>query len=231
MASEITFFGDNLDNKHLEVIGLRIDPAHREGEADLWSRRWFDYRHMHPVAATYLYAHHYVEQTRRFYEQCIDIGTAQDARAFTPDDIFQSRDMTSMWLARRSADALGVPYPFALQFAQDRFFSRAQRQFPRPNQLYGEEFELDLQQSWKDRLDRQLTHAKLPHFQAAAWKGLPDQEEHLDFLVAQVKARPAPRYRLIGRLIASGVISSAQAHMNFTEDEARSADQYARDYL
>lgn len=225
------FYGHDLDKKLIEVRGLKIDPAHRANEPALMTRRWFDYRDMHPVLATYLYAHHYKEQTARYYEAMVDIRTPERARAFTPDDIFMSRDLTSMWLARASADRLSLPYPFVMRFAQARFFERAQRQFPRPNQLYGEEFEVDLLAAWKEQIGRQLTYASSPRYKAHNWCGQLAQAQHVRFVVEQVKARPAPRHRLIARLMAEDVLSYQQAASNFGAQEADAAETYRKKFF
>lgn len=222
------FYGSTLTREEMDVRGLRIDPTHRDGEAALMRRRWFDYRDLHPVAATYLYAHLYKQQTLKFYAQVIDIRTVEDARSFFPDDIFMSRDLTSMWLARRAADELGMPYTFILQFAQERFLSRLQHNFPRPNQLYGEEIELDLRAAWDARLANQLTYSTEARYRAAAWKPNLDQAQHLRFVFTQIERRPAAaRHRLLGRLIHEGIVRPDLAQAKFGSDTARAAEQYA----
>lgn len=220
------FFGSTLERAEMDLRGIRIDVSHRENEAWLMGRRWFDYRDMHPVAATYLYAHHYLEQTRKFYMQCIDARTVNEARAFTPDDIFMSRDLTSMWLARRSADSMGIPYPFILQFAQDRFLSRLQSRFPRPNQLYGEEFEIDVDAAWKQRLGIQLTYSTQPRFKASAWRAELPQAQHVKFVVDQVKRRPGPHFRILARLFNEDVLAARLIKNQFSQKELSDAEGY-----
>ena len=223
------FYGQDFAQKKLELNGLRIDPVHREDEPTLARQCWYDYRGAHPVMLTYFYAYCYAEQTKAFYAMCVDEGSAVDARAFTPDDIFLSRDMTAMWIARATADRLGMPYPFVLRFAQDRFFSRAQRTFPRPNQLYGEEFEADLAQAWKERIATQLVYSKQSRYHAAAWRPTVDQAKHLRFVLDQIAARPQhQRFRLVGRLMAEGVVSARMVRGRFTQSEIASAEQYAQ---
>lgn len=225
------FIGDERDRDTLEMLALKIDPAHRAGEAALMRSRWFDYRDMHPALATYHYAHCYRVQTQRFFATVIDERTAEDARAFVPDDIFFSRDLTSMWNARRQCDQLGIPYAFALHFAQDRFLSRAQRQFPRPNQLYGEEFEADLLLAWQAQTARQITFAHSPRFRMANFRFEPAQVEHQDFLVKQVLARPAPRHRLIARLLQEDLITPELASLRFGEKDTADADRYRAQFM
>jgi hypothetical protein len=209
------FVGDDLTCDQLELRSLKLDPIHREGEAALMRSRWFDYRQLHPAAATYLFAELYRRETKSFYAEVVDERSVEDCRAFAPDDIFFSRDLTAMWLARRFCDEHGYPYPFVLRFARDRFFSRTQHNFPRPNQLYGEELELDLKVAWAERRQRMIIHASHPHFKASAFKGEVAQAQHIKFVIDQIKARPAPWHKLIARLIHEDVLSAQISTSHF----------------
>ena len=206
------FFGDHFQLQELEVIGMHVDPAHRTDTPQLLSTRWFDYRGMHPVTATYLYAALYKEQVRIFAETYVDIGTADEAKAFTPDDIFRSRDMTCMWLARCSADRAGVPYTTALSFAQTRAHDRTFQRFPRPNQLYGEEFELDLADYWKTLCAGSLQYSRSPRFDLSTQEAAsahPDVVAHARQVVEQVQSRPAPHTGLLARMFREGRLNPA----------------------
>lgn len=212
------YFGCDLDRKAYEMRSLKIDPAHREGEADLVQSRWFDYSRLLPAQATYLFAHHYKEQTRRFVEEFIDIRTAEKFRAFTPNDIFMGRDMTAMWLARRIPDKYGIPYEFAMRFAQKRAIERAYHRLPRPNQLYGEEYELDLRDAWNDALTWALRYSREPNFKASASTGSPVQKRHQAFVIGQIKSRPTPHHNLLGRMFHEDVLNPQMAADEFPED-------------
>lgn len=218
------YIGRGTPRERCELLAIGVDPLHRDGEADLVQSRWFDYHDLHPAEATYLYAHHYVQQTRAFYEACIDVRTAQDVRAFVPDDIFCSRDLTSMWLARRAADAIGAPYPFVLRFAHARALERLYHRFPRPNQLYGEEFDLDVADAWRELLARSLQFSRLPYFQMANYRGEPAQDKHIAFVIDQITKRPGPKKGLLARVFAEGVLSPdlAAARKAFSQSELTS---------
>jgi hypothetical protein len=221
------YFGKGLDLKSCEIKGMRIDPTHRDGEADLIQSRWFDYATLHPTQATYLYASIYKRQTLEFHKSFIDIETADKARAFSPDDIFMSRDLTSMWLARRSADALGVPYPFVMRFAQQRALERTFKHLQRPNQLYGEEFEVDLAALWAETLATRLTYSRLPMFHGREGKRSVIQKRHEIFVVGQIKKRPLPHDNLLARMMKEGILTSRAAHEHFAEDVVERAQSIA----
>ena len=221
------FYGCGLDQRECELKAMKIDQAHRENEADLMVSRWFDYSNLSPGMATYYYAHLYKAQTAKFYETYVDIRTVEDARSFTPDDIFMSRDMTSMWLARRACDALGIPYEFALQFAQKRALERLFQHFPRPNQLYGEEFEIDLDAAWKESLSRSLRYSRLPRYQAKNYCKSRMQKLHEAFVIGQIKQRAAPHHNVLGRLLSEGVLAERAITDHFHEDVIEQAKEIA----
>lgn len=225
------FYGAHMTPDQLEErVITYIDPAHRTMEAKLMRGRWFDYRNWHPARATYYYAHMYAEKLRTFYARVVDERYAQDVRAFSPDDVFRSREATSFWLARGMADELCMPYPFIIQFAMERCLERTQRTFPRPNQLYGEDLEIDAKAAWKEQLGRQITYADGPEYRMPAWRAELHQAQHLKFVVEQVKARPAPRHRLIARLIGEQVISAQLARTQFSTEEVIAAEGYLEQF-
>lgn len=224
-----SYHGDSLSVRDYELRAMKIHPMHRELEPDLVHSRWFDYATLKAAQATYLYADLYRKQTLIFNQSFIDLTTATDARAFTPDDIFMSRDMTSMWLARGAADALCMPYTYALSFAQNRALERHFKSFPRPNQLYGEEFTIDLEADWKDTLSRSLQFSRLPAFQAVNYVGSWNQKRHLAFVVKQVNSRPKPHHSLLARLMNEGIFNANLAQVFFDEEVVRLAIEGARE--
>jgi hypothetical protein len=227
------YFGSDFKREQLEAIGLQVDPAHRVDLPDLMRSRWFAYRGMHPVQATYLFAALYKAQTKTFAECFVDIETAEDARAFAPDDIFKSRDMTGMWLARSTADRVGCPYETLLRFAQRRALDRTFQRFPRPNQLYGEDVELDLADEWKATCSRSLQYCKDDHFKASRYqihdyeRWPADVRAHTSFLVKQIAARSAPRDKLLGRMFHEDRLSPSWNLLPFTGDELARAERHA----
>lgn len=224
---DIKYFGAGQDIRHYEMRSMKIDPAHREHQADLVMSRWFDYSNLHPAQTTYLYAHLYQAQTAKFYEAFIDARTVEKARAFVPNDIFMSRDMTSMWLARAAADALGVPYDFVLQFAQARAFDRTYKSFPRPNQLYGEEFELDLAVAWKESLGCSLRYSRLPRYRVSNFVKTRPQKAHIQFVVDQIKGRALPHVNLLARMFVEDILTPVLVANHFPEATIAEAENAA----
>ena len=210
------YFGSTLSPKENEIRSLRIDPFHRECEASLIASRWFDYSQLHPTQATYLYAHIYKRQTRVFCETYVDARTVDESRAFANSDVFQSTDKAGMWLARGAADSLGIKYDFVMWFAQERAINRTYKSFPRPNQLYGEEFEMDLEIAWKESLARSMCYSREERYLAKNYKGSVWQKRHVRFVIDQIKARPAPHVNLLARMISQGILNTDMLENDFS---------------
>ncbi|MGZ8172941.1 MAG: hypothetical protein ACXWT0_03950 [Methylobacter sp.] len=66
--SIIPYFGSNLTTGEYDELALSvISPALLKKEQTLFSSKWFDYRHLHPTQATYLYARHFTNESRKLY--------------------------------------------------------------------------------------------------------------------------------------------------------------------
>lgn len=221
------FYGSKLTARECEILALTVDKSHRQNEADLVMSRWFDYSSLHPIHTTYLYAHLYKVQTRIFNETYVDTRTAAEARAFAPNDIFESRDMTGMWLARRFADRLGIPYDFVLRFAQERCFARLWSRFPRPNQLYSEEMEVDLVAAWEEGLTRSMRYSRESRFKASQHVKVGHQKRHVRFVIDQIKGRQKPHVNLLARMFHEDVLNPALVADHFEERDIKQAQEVA----
>lgn len=224
------FFGQGKQAKEYEALVLSsLDPEDTEGEAELMQTRWFDVAMLHPAEATYLFAHTYKKQVKHFAENYIDIHRAEHSRSFTPDDIFKSRDLLPMWRARRCADKLGIPYDFVLRYAQERAFNSTMKFFPRPNQLYSEEFELDLKNIWLESMMRSMRYSKLMAYRNKFYIGSAVQNRHHAFIADQIDNRqPSSRPGLIGRLLHEEYLTPNFIQARWGDAALDSATQTAR---
>jgi hypothetical protein len=112
-----------------------------------------------------------------------------------------------------------------------RFIARTQHQFPRPNQLYGEELELDVLVAWKERMGSQITMALSPRFRMHGYKGELVQAEHVKFVADQIMQRPGPRFRLIARMLKEGLMTHHMATLLFGQGEADAAERYREQFM
>jgi len=203
-----TFYGSALTVADCEMLALtRVDPSLRVAEALLYTRKWFDVRHLHPVQATYLFAHEYAEAVRRAYARQKDIRTLEKVRGFDVESLFASRELTAMWRARQAFDAIGCRYEFALEFIMKRFCDRGWRVFPRPNQLYAEEIVLDVRDAWHRECKAVTQLAKHERFDTRNFTGHPDQLAYQAWQIEQVGTRGGNRAMLLGRLLQERALS------------------------
>lgn len=188
MALVESFFGQELTEVECWEREAKLHPSHREGESDLIQRRWFDYRHLLPAQATYLFAAQYQHEFREAYKRVKDIASA-DALQPLAKDIFTSDDLISIWLARRDADQIGCKYDFYLRFVFNRFASRGWKNLPRPNQVYSEEISHDASGAWADHCRDVLQLAERSFFTLGEFVDHPDQHDYHRWVIGQIKRR------------------------------------------
>lgn len=221
------FYGDSLTPDDCEAIVFAKIPVEvRVPEAEVMSQRWFDYRRMHPVHATYLWAHLYTGAVRDAYAKTKDRDGAATLQVLPAEDVFQTPFAVACWTARQRFDSIGVRYDFALRFCMNRFADRGWNVFPRPNQLYGEELILDIADAWKIECRASLQIAKDVRFRNDHFVGAPEQVAYREWLMDQVRQRcaiPAESYRPLSRLFSEKVLLPEHALPVFGDKAVRKA--------
>lgn len=221
------YFGSDLTKQQYWMLELnRVHELHRQDEAGLLSSRWFDYRMMSPAQATYLFAAHYAHEYLETYKRIRDIRTVESVSPFAPEDIFASKELTPMWLARQEADRLGVKYDFFLHYAFDRFADRGWKAMPRPNQLYGEELLLDIRDAWQRRCREVLQLAENPFFFEIAYVAHPDQDRYYAWVVEQIKMREH-KHMALARVLKDKILPRELAGQEFGIDTLKRALLFA----
>ena len=225
------FLGCSIDEIEAHKLMLKMPRVCLEHEIAAMNSRWWDYRGLNPVVTTYLFAHEYKEATIAWAAMYRDEATAASrARAFVPDNIFESRDLNAMWMARQHTDLLGIPYGFLMHFARQRSFNMTMRHMPRPNQLYAEEFHVDLKAAWAQRCSEFLQLPTSTAFRArlnrqgeqGAWRS-----QFSTWLFEQVRKRPGPHERILGRLLHDGYCTAGQVLQAWDEDTLDKANRVA----
>lgn len=90
--SENSYFGADLSWEEYDERMIRINKDWVEEERSLFICKWFDYRQMHPVQATYLYADEYIKAFRNHYARNYDRAATEGGRPIRPwrqEDIFE----------------------------------------------------------------------------------------------------------------------------------------------
>jgi hypothetical protein len=184
------------------IAFARIPVEYRRDEPQTMASRWFDYRRLHPVQATYLFAEHYVQAVRIIYAQTRDRKAAETVKVLAGDPL-DSRAALSFWLARQAYDRIGCRYLFGLRWTMTRKADRGWQYFPQANQLYGTELLLDLADHWKGECAASMQFATEPFFKSDAFIGHPDQLAYERWQLEQIRKRatPADAWRPLSRAL------------------------------
>lgn len=199
-------------------------------EVPLFTSKWFDYRFMHPVKATYLFAHHYRQVYRRLFAENFDEARAEFVKGFRGEDLFRDAPaviVSSMWRARQHADAIGCPYEVYISAAANKLLRLNRANMPYISEFY-QGWVLDaVQQAWSEMQSGRLFVAKHSAFQAQNYRGLKVQDEHHDWLFEQARKRDSIA-RWLNRFIwTDGLIPEDRAETRFGRDMIESARAYS----
>lgn len=198
-------------DEYMRLALMKIPQALRDNEAELRQQRWFDYRHLTPAEATYLFAAEYRHAYVEAYKRQRDIRTAEHIRPFAPDDIFACKELNAMWQVRQAADSIGCKYDFYLRFVFDRFAQRGWRYLPRPNQMASEELVLDIRDAWHIECAASLQVAELALYRAAAYNDTPEQNQYYDWLCMQIMQRNHPHLALARVVYDEPILPATEA--------------------
>ncbi len=95
-----TIFGTDLTwDQYDRLMYERVTAKWVEFERELFRAKWFDYRFMHPVAATYVAAYHFDRVYRQIYARNVNRETAEHIRVQKQPDLFECSKMfsTAIW--------------------------------------------------------------------------------------------------------------------------------------
>jgi uncharacterized protein YqcC (DUF446 family) len=115
-----------------------IPPKYWSAESELYQSKWWDYRIMHPMQATYHFVDAYKRAYKAAYARRSDSEGAKWLRVFAKEDFLEgaSSTRTALWLARQQADEIGCGYDFfctrAMHYAERRDWTM----LPRPQAMY-----------------------------------------------------------------------------------------------
>lgn len=166
-------------------------------ETELFRKKWFDYRFMHPIQATYYFVHCYEQGHRAAFKRHISRDRAEFIKVMKKSDLFENepRFVNGVFAARQYADAIGAPYDFFIEAAmRHRLAYWKQKYLPQPSHLYADWVCEKVFSEWEDCKRHRVYHAENRVYRASNYDGSRDQNEHRDFLVetALTRADPAP---------------------------------------
>jgi hypothetical protein len=161
-------------------------------EVSLMHSKWFDYRQLTPVQATYLFASHYVDTYRLKYRKHVDHAAAEYVKPLKNQDLFKCPPMTisGLWRARQHADALGMPYQEYVFDAFTRAMDVQRQYLPKPTHLYTDKVIGYVQNKWEERQRSRLYVAESDLYTNENYLGLRAQNDHHEWLFRQAEIRP-----------------------------------------
>ncbi len=219
------FYCDNLAFDHYEILMINGIPfKERKCEAELMTTKWFDYRLMHPMYATYYFYHLYVKEFQAFWRKAINYESADFIYPFKGDgrlDFMKAKEKLSIWRLRQKADWLGIRYDFFLKTA----FNKIHRMQaggrivpPRPAMFNNADLLAIIVNEWSAMCKASLQIACSPYFQVSNFNNSLIQRDHESFVMNQVAQRSIPYYSLSHCLHEREVIRIESALQRFDQN-------------
>jgi hypothetical protein len=222
-------FGDDI------IYGIDLDPdtcdEHMQKyvrkdwvavETALFTGKWFAYRFLHPVQATYVYAHEFTKAYRRYYRREIDRTRAEYVQPIKIKEMFtgdKSPKMSAVWRGRQIADAAGMPYDVFLDLAFDiqlRYWN--QDRLPQPSHMYSDLITDKIGPLWEDRQEGFLFYSRHPNYHNSFYQGLKAQDDHHEWILAQVMKRGNATHLLNQLVYDKQVLPEDKVKARFGQD-------------
>lgn len=230
-----------LTTEQLDALAIaKVSPKLFKEESSLYATKWWDYRGMHPVEATYEFAKEYIVAYRRVMKRRVEQEVA--ARLYPvkgTKDIFVDAEkiqLTGFWKARQMADRIGCPYSFycseALLYGDKRDWAF----LPKPTQLYSTErkFETDpslveaVEAAWQAKKADSVVYSSLSLFELANYNALRIQVEHQESIVRQIQCKKHKQHLLLAQFVfTKPMISYERAVEAFGTEVVEHSKRYA----
>lgn len=183
------YIGSNLTHFDYESLTLEfISKKDRADEPCLFDRKFWDYKPLHPMQATYLFAHHYKNAIKSAIMRRTDLYKGLSYKGLKKEDFLEcsKRVINGLWRGRQHADAFGVPYDIWCNSAMKYAESRDWQYLPNPTQIYSKktssEKDIDMVSAivsrWDEVKSSQFIGATHPFFQAENYCGNPYQRAY-----------------------------------------------------
>lgn len=214
------FFGGNLGFLNYEILTIQhISYKEARIESGLMATKWFDYRRLHPMQATYYFVKCYNDAYRDFYRKAINADAAPFVRGIKDHDFLNAKEKMTFWRLRQNCDRVGLPYDFFLRFGMakhHRVIGDGKVYAPRPSMFVkNEELFAEAMIAWEDECAARLRVASDPYYRTSAHVGSQAQLDHEAFVIRQVKGRQVPRYALHAAMYLYDVIRIEEALRQF----------------
>ena len=163
-------------------------------EVQLFTKKWYDYRRLHPMVATYYFVSCYSEAYRQAMVKAFDCERGQ-YRKGVKGDFLDKKERLSFWRLRQMADGMGMPYPVFLRACMSHYLDdTGWLHVPRPSHLGSGTATVAAYEEWNDLCRHRLQIPADPFYRADAYIGHPYQDECEAWLLEQAQRRENPRF-------------------------------------
>lgn len=225
------FYGRDLKQSQLEkLLKTKIPLDEREDEASLTQTKWFDYRFMHPLQATYYLASCYLFTSFDFKRRLAKVR--KPWKPSEPWDFLEAPDALDFWRLRRSIDRVGLRYDIFMHFAMMHLLRVGGRE-ERPAPSVAQYLELSrddacvawIQASFEKMCGKELQIAQEPIYRVTNFcsEAKVHQEAHEQYVIDQLAKRPDPHVGLHAAIYELGVLREESALEAFGPSIARQA--------
>lgn len=192
-----TFEGSSLSRESADELAIATIPAKLLGkEAQLFRSKWYDYRRLHPMVATYYFVHCYGEAYRDAMVKSFDCERGIYRKGVKGNFILK-KERLSFWRLRQMADGMGIPYrPFLTAAISHYIDHTGWKNVPRPGHLAAGTAPSAAYEAWESLCKHRLQLPVDPFFTAEGFVGHPYQVECELWLLEQAQRRERPKFAL-----------------------------------
>jgi hypothetical protein len=215
------FYGGSLGFLNYEVLTIQHIP-HKDliKETALMQTKWFDYRRLHPMRATYHFVKCYTSAYQDFYRKCLSADAAPYVRCLKAFDFLEAKEKLTIWRLRQLIDQMGMPYPFFLSFAMNWIHrmqdSEGKVYPPRPAHLLSnEDLIASVMIAWEEQRQNSLQISCDSWYRVSNFNGHRDQLDHEAFVIQQIHSRFYKQYSLHVALYLYDVVRIEEALRQF----------------
>lgn len=228
------YYGSRLNPDHYEILTIQHVPnKERKDESALMQSKWFDYRLMHPMQATYYFVQCYRNAYRDFMRRTMNHEAAPFAKAIKERDFLDSREKLSFWRLRQLVDKLGMRYDFFLHHAMShmhKMIGSGKVYAPRPAHLGKDEVLMErVVMAWDDLCASSMQVAQSVSYRVSEFDHPMSvhQRAHEQFVIAQLLRRKHPHFGLHAALYLYDVVSIEAALQAFDQQTVEQAVAFA----
>lgn len=215
------FYGRKLSFNDFEVLAIQHIPRTLlKEESGLMQTKWFDYRRLHPMQATYHFMKCYTLAYQEFNRVAVDAEKAPFMRPIKGNDFISGREKLAFWKLRQMVDKLGIPYPYflarAMRWYVEECFRRQSLYAPRPGHITtNEELIVTIMMDWEEDC---LIRLKIPAddwFRTSNFVGNEHQLAYEKFILEQINNRQHKRFSLSSAIYKYQVLRVEMALIKF----------------